>query len=180
MVAEKTFNPLSGWFPLIVTIALFLTGPFLFITGAIGLGYPGGIAFVLRMVLGVILFLMAFISLFGYMAICDRVADRTGRSDLARHGGGFRVFRLRAARAVVGQSDHRGHGHSDGAATDAASALSSLGQPLQLQPLILHAGSRQREAARGESRQELAATLGHARSASARHGRAEHLPARML
>jgi len=74
MVAEKTFNPLSGWFPLIVTIALFLAGPFLFITGAIGLGYPGGIAFVLRMVAGVILFLMAFISLFGYMAIAPNQA----------------------------------------------------------------------------------------------------------
>ncbi len=74
MVAEKTFNPLSGWFPLMVTIVLFLAGPYLFITGAIGLGYPGGIAFVLRMVLGVILFLTAFISLFGYMAIAPNQA----------------------------------------------------------------------------------------------------------
>jgi regulator of protease activity HflC (stomatin/prohibitin superfamily) len=74
MVAEKTFNPLAGWFPLMVTIVLFLAGPFLFITGAIGLGYPGGIAFVLRMVIGVILFVMAFISLFGYMAIAPNQA----------------------------------------------------------------------------------------------------------
>jgi len=74
MVAEKTFNPLSGWFPLIVTIVLFLAGPFLFIRGAIGLGYPGGIAFVLSMVAGVILFLAAFISLFGFMAIAPNQA----------------------------------------------------------------------------------------------------------
>ncbi len=74
MIAEKTFNPLSGWFPLIVTIALVLVGPFLFITGAIGLGHSGGMEFVLRMVIGVLLFLAAFISLFGFMAIAPNQA----------------------------------------------------------------------------------------------------------
>ncbi len=74
MIAEKTFNPLSGWFPLIVTIALVLAGPFLFITGAIGLGHSGGMEFVLRMVIGVLLFLAAFISLFGFMAIAPNQA----------------------------------------------------------------------------------------------------------
>ena len=74
MVAEKTYHPLSGWFPLIVTIALVIAGPLLFITGVIGIGYPGGIAFVLRMVFGVVLFVMAFISLFGYMAIAPNQA----------------------------------------------------------------------------------------------------------
>jgi len=74
MVAEKTYKPISGWFPLIVTIALVIAGPYLFITGLIGIGYPGGPAFVLRVVLGVVLFLMAFISLFGYMAIAPNQA----------------------------------------------------------------------------------------------------------
>ena len=74
MVAEKTYKPISGWFPLIITIALALCGPFLFITGAIGIGYPGGAEFVLRMVAGVILFVMAFIALFGFMAIAPNQA----------------------------------------------------------------------------------------------------------
>jgi len=74
MVAEKTYHPLSGWFPLIVTIALVIAGPFFFITGLIGINYPGGIGFILRVVLGVVLFVMAFISLFGYMAIAPNRA----------------------------------------------------------------------------------------------------------
>lgn len=74
MVAEKTYNPISGWFPLIIVIALALCGPFLFITGAIGIGYPGGAEFVLRMVFGVILFATAFIALFGFMAIAPNQA----------------------------------------------------------------------------------------------------------
>jgi regulator of protease activity HflC (stomatin/prohibitin superfamily) len=74
MVAEKTYRPLSGWFPLIVTIALVIAGPFLFITGLIGIGYPGGAAFILRIVLGVVLFVMAFIALFGFMAIAPNQA----------------------------------------------------------------------------------------------------------
>ena len=74
MVAEKTYNPISGWFPLIIVIALALCGPFLFITGAVGIGYPGGAEFVLRMVFGVILFVTAFIALFGFMAIAPNQA----------------------------------------------------------------------------------------------------------
>ncbi len=74
MVAEKTFSPLVGWFPLIMTIALALAGPFLFITGLMGINYPGGAGFVLRAVLGVLLFLMAFVSLFGFMAIAPNQA----------------------------------------------------------------------------------------------------------
>jgi len=74
MVAEKTYNPLSGWFPLIVTIALALSGSLLFIRGAIGLNYPGGAEFALRMIIGAVLFIMAFISLFGYMAIAPNQA----------------------------------------------------------------------------------------------------------
>ena len=74
MVAEKSYKPISGWFPLIITIALALCGPFLFITGAIGIDYPGGAEFVLRMVFGVILFALAFIALFGFMAIAPNQA----------------------------------------------------------------------------------------------------------
>jgi regulator of protease activity HflC (stomatin/prohibitin superfamily) len=74
MVAEKSYSPLSGWFPLIFTLAFAVAGPFLFITGAIGIGYPGGVAFVLRMIFGVVLFATAFIMLFGFMAIAPNQA----------------------------------------------------------------------------------------------------------
>ena len=74
MVAEKTYKPISGWFPLIVTLAFTVTGPFLFIRGLMGINYSGGIGFVLRMVFGVVLFIVAFISLFGYMAIAPNRA----------------------------------------------------------------------------------------------------------
>ena len=74
MVAEKSYNPISGWFPLMMTIALAVTGPFLFITGLMGVNYPGGAGFVLRVILGVVLFFMAFISLFGFMAIAPTQA----------------------------------------------------------------------------------------------------------
>jgi regulator of protease activity HflC (stomatin/prohibitin superfamily) len=74
MVAEKIYKPISGWFPLIITIALAISGPLLFIRGAIGIGYPGGAEFALRMIVGVILFIMAFILLFGFMAIAPNQA----------------------------------------------------------------------------------------------------------
>lgn len=74
MVAEKPYKPIAGWFPLITTLALVVAGPFLFITGLMGINYPGGAGFVVRVVLGVVLFAMAFISLFGYMAIAPNQA----------------------------------------------------------------------------------------------------------
>ncbi len=74
MVAEKIYKPISGWFPLIITIILAISGPLLFIGGAIGLNYPGGAEFALRMVIGVVLFIMAFILLFGFMAIAPNQA----------------------------------------------------------------------------------------------------------
>jgi regulator of protease activity HflC (stomatin/prohibitin superfamily) len=74
MVAEKTYHPISGWFPLVVTIALFIAGPYLLITGLIGINFPGGAGFVLRVVFGVLLFVTAFISIFGYMAIAPNQA----------------------------------------------------------------------------------------------------------
>jgi regulator of protease activity HflC (stomatin/prohibitin superfamily) len=74
MVAEKSYNPISGWIPLIVTIAFAIAGPFFFIRGLMGIDYPGGAGFVLRTVLGAVLFVLAFISLFGFMAIAPNQA----------------------------------------------------------------------------------------------------------
>ncbi len=74
MVEEKSYRPMSGWFPLIITIVLFVAGPFLFIAGAVGINYPGGAPYIIRMVLGTVLFATAFMSLFGFMAIAPNQA----------------------------------------------------------------------------------------------------------
>ncbi len=74
MVAEKTFRPLSGWFPLIMTIIFAVAGPGVFIRGLMGIDYPGGVRVVLMVILGVVLFVMAFISIFGFMAIAPNQA----------------------------------------------------------------------------------------------------------
>jgi len=74
MVKEKKYHPISGWFPLVVTIALVISGPYIFILGLMGIKYPGGSTFILMIVSGVLLFAMAFISLFGYLAIAPNQA----------------------------------------------------------------------------------------------------------
>ena len=74
MVAEKPFRPFSGWPPLLITIALIAAGPYLFITGIIGIGFPGGAAFVLRIVLGVLSFALGFLAIFGFQAIAPNQA----------------------------------------------------------------------------------------------------------
>jgi len=74
MISEKPYKPVTGWLPLIVTIALAIAGPYLFITGVIGINFPGGAGFVLRVILGVFLFALAFVSMFGYMAIAPNQA----------------------------------------------------------------------------------------------------------
>jgi regulator of protease activity HflC (stomatin/prohibitin superfamily) len=74
MVAEKTYNPLSGWFPLIITVLFTVAGPYLFIRGIMGINYPGGAEFVIRAVIGVVLFALAFLFCFGFMAIAPNQA----------------------------------------------------------------------------------------------------------
>jgi regulator of protease activity HflC (stomatin/prohibitin superfamily) len=69
MVAEKTFRPFSGWFPLLICILMMLGGPFLIVMGIIGLeahdGAPAGI----KLAAGIVLLTIAVIWLFGFMAI---------------------------------------------------------------------------------------------------------------
>jgi regulator of protease activity HflC (stomatin/prohibitin superfamily) len=68
MVAEKTYRPLNGWFPLVVALGLLVAGPWLFIVGAIGLDRHTSSA-VPIFVGGIILFALGFLGLFGFMAI---------------------------------------------------------------------------------------------------------------
>jgi regulator of protease activity HflC (stomatin/prohibitin superfamily) len=74
MVAEKTYRPLSGWLPLIVTIALLVIGPWQAITGAVGLGARGQLTDLAQMIVGLLLFAGGFIALFGYQAIAPNQA----------------------------------------------------------------------------------------------------------
>ncbi|PIE02784.1 MAG: hypothetical protein CSA81_05560 [Acidobacteria bacterium] len=74
MVLEKTYNPISGWFPLIVTLALFVAGPLLFFTELNDIKTVAGSLAVLKLVSGIALFLMAIISCAGFMAVAPNQA----------------------------------------------------------------------------------------------------------
>jgi regulator of protease activity HflC (stomatin/prohibitin superfamily) len=74
MTAEKTYKPISGWIPLLVTIALLIAGPWLFIVGVIDLGAYDSDGGLLELILGVLLFALGFVSLFGFMAIAPNQA----------------------------------------------------------------------------------------------------------
>ncbi len=74
MTAEKTYRPITGWIPLLVTIALMIAGPWLFIVGVIKLNsYEQGNG-LLVLILGIALFALGFIFLFGFMAIAPNQA----------------------------------------------------------------------------------------------------------
>jgi regulator of protease activity HflC (stomatin/prohibitin superfamily) len=74
MISEKTYRPITGWFPLFVTIAMLVAGPWLFIIGIIGLGrYDAGGA-LLYLVGGILLFLLGFLAFFGFQAIAPNQA----------------------------------------------------------------------------------------------------------
>jgi len=70
MLAEKPYRPLSGWFPLLVTLVLLVAGPWIFIRGLVAAS--SGLA--ASIVAGVLLFAAGFIALFGFMAIAPNQA----------------------------------------------------------------------------------------------------------
>ncbi len=74
MVAEKTYRPISGWFPLIITIATAVAGPWMIIRGAIELGEHGGLVGLLQLIGGILIFVFAFLSIFGFQAIAPNQA----------------------------------------------------------------------------------------------------------
>ena len=74
MVAEKTYRPITGWIPLAACLGLLIAGPWLFILGLIGLNrYQGGDSLIF-VVVGILLFLLGFLFLFGFMAIAPNQA----------------------------------------------------------------------------------------------------------
>jgi regulator of protease activity HflC (stomatin/prohibitin superfamily) len=72
MVSEKTYRPLSGWLPLLVTLALLVGGPWQTIVAmhALSMGEGSGWS----IVVGVLLVLSGVVSLAGYMAIAPNQA----------------------------------------------------------------------------------------------------------
>ena len=74
MVNEKPYRPVTGWFPLLICIALLIAGPWLAIRGLIGLGQYDSSGAVLSTVGGILLFAIGFLFLFGFMAIAPNQA----------------------------------------------------------------------------------------------------------
>ena len=69
MVAEKTYSPMNGWFPLFVNLILIVGGPWLIISKAIALGRHGGSQDLVLMICGIVVTILAVINIFGFMAI---------------------------------------------------------------------------------------------------------------
>jgi len=74
MTTEKTYRPITGWIPLLVTIALMVAGPWLFIVGIVKLDSHEQGNGLLVLILGIALFALGFIFLFGFMAIAPNQA----------------------------------------------------------------------------------------------------------
>jgi regulator of protease activity HflC (stomatin/prohibitin superfamily) len=74
MTDEKTYRPITGWIPLFICIALLIAGPWLSILGLIGLGQYDSEGAVLTLVIGILLFTIGFLFLFGFMAIAPNQA----------------------------------------------------------------------------------------------------------
>jgi regulator of protease activity HflC (stomatin/prohibitin superfamily) len=69
MIAEKTYRPINGWFPLLVTLVMIVAGPWLIISKAIALGTHGGSQNLLLMLGGIVVTVLGVLSIFGFMAI---------------------------------------------------------------------------------------------------------------
>ncbi len=74
MITEKTYHPISGWMPLIVTIVFIVAGPWILIKGAVGLGATGSPADLAQLVAGIALLLLGVLAIFGFQAISPNQA----------------------------------------------------------------------------------------------------------
>jgi regulator of protease activity HflC (stomatin/prohibitin superfamily) len=74
MIREKHYRAMTGWGPLVVTLALLVTGPWMFINGVRGLArYDAGLSAYL-LAGGIVVFLLGGLFLFGFMAIAPNEA----------------------------------------------------------------------------------------------------------
>jgi len=74
MTTEKQYRPMTGWIPLLATIAMLIAGPWLAILGLIGLGRYDAENVIPFLVGGILLFIVGFLFLFGFMAIAPNQA----------------------------------------------------------------------------------------------------------
>ena len=69
MVAERAYRPSSGWIPLVLMLGLVVGGPLLFAYAIRGIGAGGGGPMIALLVISILAFLGAGLSVFGFMAI---------------------------------------------------------------------------------------------------------------
>jgi len=69
MTTEKTYKPMNGWFPLVVTLIMIVAGPWLIISKAIALGNYGGGQNLVLLLCGVAMTILGAVNIFGFMAI---------------------------------------------------------------------------------------------------------------
>jgi regulator of protease activity HflC (stomatin/prohibitin superfamily) len=74
MVNETKYRPTSGWFPLLVTIAMVIGGPWMAIDGIIDLAETLDMSALFRVIGGVFVFALAFVAMFGFQAIAPNQA----------------------------------------------------------------------------------------------------------
>jgi regulator of protease activity HflC (stomatin/prohibitin superfamily) len=74
MTHEKIYKPLSGWFPLLVCIALIVLGPALFAMGVDKMNHNAVAAGVTLLVAGVLSLLCGVLTIFGFQAIAPNQA----------------------------------------------------------------------------------------------------------
>jgi hypothetical protein len=94
MIAEKTYRPISGWGPLLITLALFVAAPWLFVGAVLGLERYGAGPYGYQLAAAILVLLLAVLSLAGFMAIaptrrgccCCSGSTRARRSPPASSG----------------------------------------------------------------------------------------------
>jgi regulator of protease activity HflC (stomatin/prohibitin superfamily) len=74
MVQEKKFTPIIGWFPLLVCVALVVSGPLLVVYGATTLERTHGDVGLAHLLAGIASLLLAFLTIFGFQAIAPNEA----------------------------------------------------------------------------------------------------------
>jgi regulator of protease activity HflC (stomatin/prohibitin superfamily) len=74
MISEKSYRPAKGWFPLFITLAILIAGPWMTIVGAANLGRYDSPNAIFVFVGGILLVLLGFLSFFGFMAIAPNQA----------------------------------------------------------------------------------------------------------
>ncbi len=74
MTQEKTYTPMTGWFPLILCLGLIAGGPYLIIRGGIALEHSHGELGGFLLIAGIASLLLGLLAIFGFQAIAPNQA----------------------------------------------------------------------------------------------------------